>query len=34
MEEVSVLLLAGSFARVFSSINQDVDSLVTKLQWL
>ena len=34
VEEISILLLAGSLARVFSSINQDVDSLLTKYQWV
>lgn len=34
VEGISILLLAGSLARVFSSINQDVDSLVTKYQWV
>lgn len=34
VEEISILLLAGSLARVFSSINRDVDSLMTKYQWV
>ena len=34
VERISILLPAGSLARVFSSINQDVDSLMTKYQWV